>query len=100
MCESGLATHVEAVLDFFLTFEKQAPMWTLGVGGSPLDACLAPCGSDDSVDGACSCSPDGDGEPGDCRRCPDRPRCRGGACGPSPLRESLSDLLKRIACLH
>ena len=75
-------------------------MWTLGVGGSPLDACLAPCGSDDSVDGACSCSPDGDGdgEPDDCR-CPDRPRCRGGACGPSPLRESLSDLLKRTACL-
>ena len=73
-------------------------MWTLGVGGSPLDACLVPCGSDDSVDGAC-CSPDGDGEPDDCR-CPDRPRCRGGACGPSPLRESLSDLLKRIACLH
>ena len=72
--------------------EKHAPMWTLGVGGSPLDACLAPCGSDDSVDGGCS---PGDGEPD--WRCPDRPRCRGGACGPSPLRESLSDLLGRFA---
>ena len=68
------------------TFEKHAPMWTLGVGGSPLEACLAPCGSDDSVDGC--------GEP-DWPRWPDRPRFRGGAWGPSPLpdRESLSDLL-------
>ena len=24
--------------------EKQAPMWTFGVGGSPLEACLDPCG--------------------------------------------------------
>ena len=62
-------------------------MWTFGVGGRPFEACLAVCGSDDSVDGV------GCGEPDSPRRCPDRSRCRrGGALGPSPRIESLSDL--------
>ena len=58
-------------IDYFsYTFEKHAPMWTLGVGGSPLDTGLG-CVDDD-----------GGGVGDDDGRLPERSRLRrGGALG-------------------
>ncbi len=57
-----------------LTFEKHAPMWTLGVGGSPLDTGFPPEEEDEDEE---SC-----GGVGDVEGCLSLPR-RGGARGES-----------------
>ena len=59
---------------FLLTFEKHAPMWTLGVGGSPLDTGFPPEEEDEDEE---SC-----GGVGDVEGCLSLPRL-GGARGES-----------------